>query len=74
MVENVAKKFYEALAKNIIYGVKCKKCSKWSFPPITACRECGSRKVEWKKISGKGTVYFYSTSILPPKKFAQYSP
>lgn len=74
MVETITKKFYEALAKNIIYGVKCKKCSKWSFPPITACRECGSLKVEWKKISGKGTVYFYSTSILPPKKFAQYSP
>jgi len=74
MVETVAKKFYDNLAKEQIYGVVCKKCKKWSFPPITACRECGHREVQWKKISGNGKVYFYSTSILPPKKFQQYSP
>jgi len=74
MVETVAKRFYESLAKNEIYGIKCNSCGKWSFPPVTACKLCGSRKVEWKKISGDGTVYFYSTSLLPPKKFAKYSP
>jgi uncharacterized OB-fold protein len=74
MVDTVAKKFYDGLAKGQIYGVKCNKCKKWSFPPITACRECGSRKVTWKKISGDGMVHYYSTSLLPPKKFAQYSP
>jgi len=74
MVEQVAKRFYESLKEGKIYGVVCKKCKKWSFPPITACRECGSRNVEWKTISGEGTVYFYSTSLLPPKKFAKYSP
>jgi len=74
MVETVAKKFYDGLAKGQIYGVVCKDCKKWSFPPITACRECGSRNVQWKKISGDGEVHFYSTSILPPKKFQKYSP
>lgn len=74
MVEMIAKKFYDGLAKGNIFGMKCKECSKWTFPPVSACRECGSRNVEWQKISGDGTVYFYSTSILPPKKFQQYSP
>lgn len=74
MVETIAKKFYESLAKGIIWGIHCKECGKWTFPPISACRECGSRKIEWKRISGKGTAYFYSTSLLPPKKFQQYSP
>lgn len=74
MVETVAKKFYDGLAKGQIFGVQCNSCKKWSFPPITACRECGSRKVTWKKISGEGKAHFYSTSILPPKKFQQYSP
>lgn len=74
MVETVAKNFYDGLAKGKIYGVVCKKCKKWSFPPITACRECGHRVLQWKKISGEGEVHFYSTSILPPKKFQQYSP
>ena len=74
MVEQVAKRFYEALKEGKIYGVVCKKCKKWSFPPITACRECGSHNLDWKEISGEGTVYFYSTSLLPPKKFSKYSP
>jgi len=74
MVETIAKNFYDGLAKGKIMGVKCKSCGKWTFPPVSACRECGSRKIEWKNISGDGTVHFYSTSILPPKKFQQYSP
>ncbi len=74
MVDTIAKKFYDNLAKGKIFGVVCKKCKKWSFPPISACRECGSHNVEWKEISGEGQVHFYSTSILPPKKFAKYSP
>ena len=74
MVEKIAKRFYDGLAKGQIEGIKCKTCGKWTFPPVSACRECGSRKIEWKKISRDGTIYFYSTSILPPKKFQQYSP
>jgi len=74
MVEKVAEMFYGGLAKGKILGAKCKDCEKWTFPPVTACRECGSRKIEYKPVSGEGTVYFYSTSILPPKKFAKYSP
>jgi len=74
MVDTIAKNFYDGLAKGQIMGIQCKKCKKWTFPPISACRECGSRDVEWKKISGEGIVHFYSTSILPPKKFQQYSP
>ena len=74
MVEKIAKRFYDGLAKGQIAGIKCKTCGKWTFPPVSACRECGSRKIEWKKISREGIVYFYSTSILPPKKFQQYSP
>ena len=74
MVEKVAKMFYESLAKGKILGAKCSSCGKWTFPPVTACRECGSQKISYKQISGDGMVYFYSTSMLPPKKFAQYSP
>lgn len=74
MVETVAKKFYDGLAAGSILGVQCKDCGKWTFPPVTACRECGSRNIAMKEISREGTVYFYSTSILPPKKFAEYSP
>ena len=74
MVKKIAKMFYDGLAKGKILGAKCRTCKKWTFPPVSACRECGSQNIEFKKISGNATVYFYSTSILPPKKFAKYSP
>lgn len=74
MVEKVAEMFYGNLAKGKILGAKCKDCGKWTFPPVTACRECGSRSISYTKISGDGKVYFYSTSMLPPKKFVKYSP
>ena len=70
----VAKQFYDGLAKGKILGIKCRDCGKWTFPPVTACRECNSRNVQLKQISGNGKVLFYSTSILPPKKFQPYSP
>ncbi len=74
MVDKIAKMFYGNLAKGKILGAHCKDCGKWTFPPVAACRECGSRNISYKKISGKGIVHYYSTSILPPKKFAKYSP
>jgi len=64
-----AQKFYEGLGKGIIWGMKCKKCGKYTFPPKAFCRECGSANVEFVKMSGEGKLLFYSTSILPPKKF-----
>lgn len=74
MVQKVAKRFYDSLVAGTILAAQCNDCGNWTFPPVTACRECGSRNIEMKEISGEGTVYFYSTSILPPKKFAEYSP
>ena len=74
MVDLIAKKFYDSLGKGLIYGVQCHDCKEWTFPPKSACQQCGSQKISWKLISGDGVVHFYSTSILPPAKFAKYSP
>lgn len=73
-MERMVDKFYKSLAKGKIYGVKCKKCKHFIFPPKAACEECGAHKVEWKKISGNGTLLFFSSGNLPPKKFAKYHP
>jgi len=74
MTDRVAKKFYDSLAEKKIYGVKCGDCSAWTFPPKSACQQCGSQNISWQQISGEGMVHYYSTSILPPAKFAEYAP
>lgn len=66
-----AKKFYDNLAKGKIMGIKCKKCKKYTFPPLLLCKECSSKNIKWVKMSGKGKLLFYSSTILPAKKFAK---
>ena len=73
-MEKMIEKFYKSLAKGTIYGTKCKKCGEISFPPKAGCKKCGAHKMEWKKMSGNGTLHFYSSGNLPPMKFAKYHP
>lgn len=74
MMESMIEKFYKSLAKGKIYGVRCKKCGHFIFPPKAGCEACGGHDVEWKEISGNGTLHFFSSGNLPPMKFAKYHP
>ncbi|MBD3397562.1 hypothetical protein GF412_05665 [Candidatus Micrarchaeota archaeon] len=74
MMERMIEKFYKSLAKGKIYGTKCKKCKEFTFPPKAGCKKCGAHKMEWKTISGDGTLHFFSSGNLPPMKFAKYHP
>jgi uncharacterized OB-fold protein len=74
MEMRTAKKFYDSLAKGKIYGIRCRKCKKYTFPPLLTCRECSSDDVEWVQMSGKGKLFYYSHTILPAKKFANEKP
>jgi hypothetical protein len=70
----LVKFFYDELRKGNIYGVKCKKCGYISFPPKAGCAKCGAHVMEQYKMSGEGKLYYYSCSVLPPKKFVKISP
>lgn len=69
-----AQKFYEGLAKKELWGQKCSDCGSYTFPPKAFCRECGSKNVKYVKMSGEGTLLYYSTTILAAKKFASLPP
>ena len=73
-MERMIDKFYKSLGKGKIYGVKCKKCGHFIFPPKAGCEACGAHKMEWKTISGDATLYFFSSGNLPPLKFVKYHP
>jgi len=74
MPESMIVKFYESLAKGKIYGVQCRKCGHFVFPPKAGCEKCGAHSMEWKEISGDGKLLFFSSGNLPPMKFAKYHP
>ena len=73
-MEQMISKFYKSLGEGKIYGVQCKKCKHFIFPPKAGCEKCGAHSMEWKEISGDGTLHFFSSGNLPPKKFAEYHP
>lgn len=37
----------------------CKTCSDFQHPPAAACRVCAGTDLDWRTVSGKGTVYSF---------------
>jgi uncharacterized OB-fold protein len=73
-MESMISKFYASLAKGKIYGVRCKKCGQFTFPPKAGCKNCSAHDMKWEEISGDGKLHFFSSGNLPPMKFAKYHP
>ncbi len=57
--------YYSGLAAGVFRAVKCKACSKHTFPPTGCCEHCGSWDVERTELSGDGTLLFASHNISP---------
>ena len=76
MPESMMKQYYDGLGEKKLHGRLCRKCGKVTFPPTTACGECGSPDQEWTELGGKGTLLFVSHGIAPPPnpRFAELAP
>ncbi|MCB9651914.1 MAG: OB-fold domain-containing protein [Deltaproteobacteria bacterium] len=66
MADSTVKKYYDGLAQGKLLGKKCNKCGGVTFPPTTACNECGSYEQDWTELSGRGRLLFLSHGIAPP--------
>ena len=61
-LEKVVEKFYLGLEEGKILGRKCPECGNVEFPPVYACKACGSYETEWYEISGKAKLH---SIVLP---------
>ena len=50
----------------------CADCGAWRYPPAPVCASCLSEAVEWKPVSGKGTVM--SWVVFHRKYFDDFPP
>lgn len=66
MTDSIIKQYYDALGEGRLIGKKCDKCDAVTFPPTTACKECGSFDQTWVELSGKGKLLFLSHGMAPP--------
>ena len=74
MVERVVQRYYDDLKKKKLTGLKCSKCGSYTFPPKPTCMNCGSFKMNFAKMSGKGTLNVYSVINFPGGEFQKIAP
>ena len=55
-----AKPFWDAAAQQKLVMQRCQDCGAYVWTPRPACFECGSERVEWTQLSGKGQVYSFT--------------
>ena len=55
-----AKPFWDAALQNRLVMQRCNDCRAWIWTPRPMCNECGSERIEWTPMSGKGSVYSFT--------------
>lgn len=57
--------YWKALQENRLSVPQCKSCGHWVFFPRRHCDRCWSQDLEWKEVSGAGTLYTYTLARIP---------
>ena len=57
-----------------LMGSVCSDCGAFSFPPRADCPDCLSESFAFKEVSGRGTIYTYSTVAAAPTGFDDIAP
>ena len=52
--------FWEYCKKHELRMQFCSTCGEWIWYPKAWCPTCASRNLEWKLVSGRGTVYSFT--------------
>lgn len=53
---------------------KCVDCGTIIAPPSGSCYSCGSSKMEWTEVSGKGKLVSFTVIHIAPDEFAEEAP
>lgn len=60
------KPFWDACNEGRLLIQNCTACNRLQHPPQAQCTQCGGSSLEWKPVSGKGTIYSYSVIYDSP--------
>ena len=52
--------FWQAAKEGRLVMQQCRSCSKYVWCPRPACTECGRDELDWRELSGRGTVYSFT--------------
>ncbi len=57
--------YWEACKQHELRLPYCTKCREFFFYPRAFCPTCFGWEIEWRQVSGKGTLYTYSIQYRP---------
>ncbi len=60
--------YWQAAAQGVLKLPRCEACGKFHFYPRAHCPHCGSDRLAWNAVSGKGEVYSYTVVHRAPSK------
>ena len=58
--DRAAERFYRELDSDRFMTTRCEDCDHTFFPPQSVCPGCLGERLEWVKLSGKGSVYAFT--------------
>ena len=59
-ITSEAQPFWNTAAKQQLVMQRCQDCHAYIWTPRPACFECGSERLEWTQLSGKGEIYSFT--------------
>ena len=57
--DDLTRPYWEAAARHELHVQRCAPCGEYAHPPKHHCPHCASDRIEWARVSGKGTVYSF---------------
>jgi uncharacterized protein len=57
--------FWDGLKEGVVKLQKCNECGVWVFYPRSRCSNCLSDSLEWREVSGNGTLYTFTIARQP---------
>jgi len=61
----VTRPFWQGLAEGRVLVQQCGDCDGWVFYPRSHCSHCLSDRLEWREVSGAGTLYTFTITRQP---------
>lgn len=59
-IDEVSRPYWEGAKRHELLLQKCQECGHYRYPPGETCPSCLSDKLEWVKVSGRGSVYTWT--------------
>ena len=70
--DSFSQPFWDAASEQRLVIQNCRACDRLQHPPAEACSECGAGdSLEWKPVSGRGTIYNYGVVHDCPVRLLQ---